>query len=111
MGHPRGPDAALAVVLLAVVAVGVLDGLCQGAIFGDAASQPSEYTHVRVCQQACLCKVPSKPAAAGYGLAECTRSMAAEQLDSPWPFPAERLQHAYKDHHLAYHVPHAQPCR
>jgi hypothetical protein len=46
MGHDHGPSAALAIVLLAVVTVGVLDGLCQGALFGDAASQPAEYTHV-----------------------------------------------------------------
>lgn len=41
-----GPDSALLVVLLAVVAVGVLDGLSQGAIFGDAADLPPAYTHV-----------------------------------------------------------------
>jgi hypothetical protein len=46
MGRPQAPDSALPVVLLAVVVVGVLDGICQGAIFGDAASQPTEYTHV-----------------------------------------------------------------
>jgi hypothetical protein len=40
------PDSALMVVLLAVVAVGVLDGLSQGAIFGDAADLPPAYTHV-----------------------------------------------------------------
>jgi hypothetical protein len=43
-----GPDSALIVVLLAVVAVGVLDGLSQGAIFGDAADLPPAYTHVRL---------------------------------------------------------------
>lgn len=41
-----GPDSALLVLLLAVVAVGVLDGLSQGAIFGDAADLPPAYTHV-----------------------------------------------------------------
>jgi hypothetical protein len=41
-----GPDSALAVVLLAVVLVGVLDGLSQGAIFADAAALPPQYTHV-----------------------------------------------------------------
>jgi hypothetical protein len=41
-----GPDSALGVVLAAVIAVGILDGLSQGAIFGDAADLPPAYTHV-----------------------------------------------------------------
>lgn len=48
-GQQYGPDSALAVVLLAVLAVGVLDGISQGAIFGDAADLPPQYTHVRGC--------------------------------------------------------------
>jgi hypothetical protein len=48
-----GPDSALLVVLLAVVAVGVLDGLSQGAIFGDAADLPPAYTHVSCCCRSC----------------------------------------------------------
>lgn len=44
-----GPDSALLVVLSTVVAVGVLDGLSQGAIFGDAADLPPAYTHVSTC--------------------------------------------------------------
>jgi hypothetical protein len=46
-GQQYGPDSALAVVLLAVLAVGVLDGISQGAILGDAADLPPTYTHVR----------------------------------------------------------------
>lgn len=49
-----GPNSSLWVVLSAVVAVGVLDGLSQGAIFGDAADLPPAYTHVRVCCEWCL---------------------------------------------------------
>jgi hypothetical protein len=48
-----GPDSALAVVLLAVVLVGVLDGLSQGAIFADAAALPPQYTHVSNCNIHC----------------------------------------------------------
>lgn len=43
----EGSSAALAVVLLAVVVVGLLDGSSQGAIFGDASDLPPQYTHVR----------------------------------------------------------------
>lgn len=40
------PDAAYYLLLAVVVAVGVFDGICQGAVFGEAATMPSEYTHV-----------------------------------------------------------------
>lgn len=43
-----GSSSALAVTLLAVVLVGVLDGLSQGAIFSDAATLPPRYTHVSI---------------------------------------------------------------
>lgn len=43
-----GPNSALTVLLLVVVVVGILDGLSQGAIFGDAADLPPLYTHVRL---------------------------------------------------------------
>lgn len=52
-GRQYGPDSALAVVLLAVLAVGVLDGLSQGAIFGDAADLPPVYTHVSPLDGGC----------------------------------------------------------
>ena len=42
-----GPPAAYGLLLLTVLLVGVLDGISQGAIFGDASALPSEYTHVR----------------------------------------------------------------
>jgi hypothetical protein len=42
----EGSSAALALLLSAVVVVGVLDGLSQGAIFADAALLPPHYTHV-----------------------------------------------------------------
>jgi hypothetical protein len=46
-----GPPGAYSLLLLTVLLVGVLDGVSQGAIFGDAAALPSEYTHVRgVCR-------------------------------------------------------------
>lgn len=45
-GQEAGPNSALTVLLLVVVVVGVLDGLSQGAIFGDAADLPPLYTHV-----------------------------------------------------------------
>lgn len=45
--HSEGPPGAYALLLLTVLLVGVLDGISQGAIFGDAATLPSEYTHVR----------------------------------------------------------------
>jgi len=49
-GDADGPAAAYPVLLLIVVLVGVFDGLSQGAVFGDAATLPAEYTHVRfVC--------------------------------------------------------------
>ncbi|KAI8465416.1 MAG: hypothetical protein J3K34DRAFT_473490 [Monoraphidium minutum] len=43
-----GPPAAYRLVLLTVLLVGVLDGTCQGAIFGDAAALPAAYTHAIV---------------------------------------------------------------
>lgn len=49
-GEGVGPDSALLLVLLAVVLVGVLDGLSQGAIFADAAALPPQYTHVSEMQ-------------------------------------------------------------
>lgn len=63
-----GPDSALAVVLLAVVLVGVLDGLAQGAIFADAAALPPQYTHAVVGGTAssgviiCLLRIATKAA-------------------------------------------------
>lgn len=42
----EGPPAAYGLLLLTVLLVGVLDGISQGAIFGDASSLPGEYTHV-----------------------------------------------------------------
>eukprot|EP00879_Flechtneria_rotunda_P030561 GHRR01033209.1.p1 GENE.GHRR01033209.1~~GHRR01033209.1.p1 ORF type:complete len:168 (+),score=44.25 GHRR01033209.1:100-603(+) len=41
-----GSNTALLLMLLAVVLVGVLDGMSQGAIFGDASVLPPHYTHV-----------------------------------------------------------------
>ncbi|KIZ05098.1 nucleoside transporter, putative [Monoraphidium neglectum] len=43
-----GPPGAYSLLLLTVLLVGVLDGVSQGAIFGDAAALPSEYTHAVV---------------------------------------------------------------
>ncbi|KAF6258945.1 nucleoside transporter-domain-containing protein [Scenedesmus sp. NREL 46B-D3] len=63
-----GPDSALTVVLLAVVLVGVLDGLSQGAIFADAAALPPQYTHAVVGGTAssgviiCLLRIATKAA-------------------------------------------------
>ncbi|WIA30418.1 hypothetical protein OEZ86_000502 [Tetradesmus obliquus] len=63
-----GPNSALAVVLLAVVLVGVLDGLAQGAIFADAAALPPQYTHAVVGGTAssgviiCLLRIATKAA-------------------------------------------------
>lgn len=45
-GHDKAPFSAQAVVLLAVVVVGVFDGLCQGAVFGEAAQLGPKYAHV-----------------------------------------------------------------
>lgn len=44
----EGPPEAYALLLVIVLLVGVLDGFCQGAIFGDAAALPSQYTHAVV---------------------------------------------------------------
>lgn len=47
LGQQQGSQAALALVLLAVVLVGACDGFCQGAVFGEAAaSMVPENTHV-----------------------------------------------------------------
>lgn len=43
---PQAPPSALGVVLGAVVATGVLDGVSQGAVFVDAAQAGQQYTHV-----------------------------------------------------------------
>ena len=40
-------EAAYRALLAVAFAAGALDGACQGAVFGDAAAMPSEYTHVR----------------------------------------------------------------
>lgn len=93
MGHPRGPDAALAVVLAAVVVVGVLDGLCQGAIFGDAASQPSEYTHVR-----CFCR---------SAFATCQASLLLLAVALPRSLPVAPPSNTSAACMMAHHVPHA----
>jgi hypothetical protein len=46
-GRPQAPVGALVAVLVAVTLVGIFDGLCQGAIFAEAASLPPKFTHVR----------------------------------------------------------------
>eukprot|EP00775_Hariotina_reticulata_P011647 gene11647-11792_t len=64
----EGSNAALAVVLLAVVIVGLLDGASQGAIFGDASDLPPQYTHAVVGGTAssgviiCLLRIVTKAA-------------------------------------------------
>lgn len=50
----QAPQAALSALLAAVVLVGVLDGLSQGAIFGDAAALPPTFTHVSACLMRCI---------------------------------------------------------
>ncbi|KAF8069407.1 ETN8 [Scenedesmus sp. PABB004] len=55
-----GPPAALGVLLACVAAVGVLDGLSQGAVYADAAQLPPRYTHVRAA-------AGSAPARGGEG--------------------------------------------
>jgi len=40
------PESALGVVLFVAVMTGVLDGVGQGALYGDASLLPPEYTHV-----------------------------------------------------------------
>lgn len=44
--HPP-PEAAYALVLVAVALVALGDGICQGTLYGDAALLPGKYTQVR----------------------------------------------------------------
>jgi hypothetical protein len=39
-------NTALGLVLVSLVLIAFFDGCCQGAIFGDAATLPPQYTHV-----------------------------------------------------------------
>eukprot|EP00879_Flechtneria_rotunda_P020907 GHRR01022014.1.p1 GENE.GHRR01022014.1~~GHRR01022014.1.p1 ORF type:complete len:361 (+),score=107.86 GHRR01022014.1:100-1182(+) len=63
-----GSNTALLLMLLAVVLVGVLDGMSQGAIFGDASVLPPHYTHAVVGGTAssgvviCLLRILTKAA-------------------------------------------------
>eukprot|EP00877_Chromochloris_zofingiensis_P005576 jgi/Chrzof1/15019/Cz09g24060.t1 len=47
-GNGQESRSALVIILMSVVLVGVLDGLCQGAIFGDAAQLPGDLAHAVV---------------------------------------------------------------
>ncbi len=48
-GHAQAPWSALCTILTAVVLIGVLDGICQGAVFVDASQSGMQCTHVRGC--------------------------------------------------------------
>lgn len=47
-GAATGPPLALGLVLASLVVLAILDGCCQPAVFGDAATLPPQYTHAVV---------------------------------------------------------------